>query len=255
MEKNKKIVIANWKMQLSPQEAIAQAKNFKKLYTKAGLEKKVAVAIAPDFLAYLEVAKVLDGSDIFLAAQNGYSETKGAFTGEISLATLKESACVYVLIGHSERRQFFAETDESINNKISFALQQDLIPVLCIGETFQDRKDGRKDVVVMQQVQNALRGIDIKPSQTLIIAYEPVWAIGSGQAMQPAELKHTAMIIRQSLIDVLEDKDLPQVKIIYGGSVNAENINSFTDLEMISGALVGGASLEAEKFIDLIKQI
>ena len=213
------------------------------------------MAIAPDFLAYLEVAKVLEGSGIFLAAQNGYSETKGAFTGEISLATLKEVACSYVLIGHSERRQFFAETDESINNKISFALQQGLIPVLCVGETFADRKDGRKDVVVMQQVQNALRGIDIKPSQTLVIAYEPVWAIGSGQAMQPVELKHTAMIIRQSLIDVLEDKDLPLVKIIYGGSVNSENISSFTDLDIISGALVGGASLEAEKFIDLIKQI
>jgi triosephosphate isomerase len=126
---------------------------------------------------------------------------------------------------------------------------------LCVGETFADRKDGRKDVVVMQQVQNALRGIDIKPSQTLIIAYEPVWAIGSGQAMQAAELKHTAMIIRQSLIDVLEDKDLPLVKIIYGGSVSSENISSFTDLDIISGALVGGASLEAEKFIDLIKQI
>jgi len=255
MEKNKKIVIANWKMQLNPAEAIVQAKNFKKLYTKAGLDKKVEVAIAPDFLAYLEVAKVLEGSGIFLAAQNGYSETKGAFTGEISLATLKEVACSYVLIGHSERRQFFAETDESINNKISFALQQGLIPVLCVSETFADRKDGRKDVVVMQQVQNALRGIDIKPSQTLVIAYEPVWAIGSGQAMQPVELKHTAMIIRQSLIDVLEDKDLPLVKIIYGGSVNSENISSFTDLDIISGALVGGASLEAEKFIDLIKQI
>ncbi len=255
MEKDKKIVIANWKMQLKPKEAVEQAKNFKKLYTKSGLDKKVDVAIAPDFLAYSEVAKVFSGSSIFLAAQNGYGEVKGAFTGEISLSALAESACAYVLIGHSERRQFFHETDESINNKISFALQQNLIPVLCIGETFADRKDGRKDVVVMQQVQNALRGIDIKPSQTLIIAYEPVWAIGSGQAMQAAELKHTAMIIRQSLIDVLEDKDLPLVKIIYGGSVSPENISSFTDLDIISGALVGGASLEAEKFIDLIKQI
>lgn len=255
MDKDKKIVIANWKMQLSPSQAIDQAKNFKKLYTKAGLDKKINVAIAPDFLAYLEVAKVLENSGVFMAAQNGYGEPKGAFTGEVSISALKESGCTYILIGHSERRQIFAETDESINGKISFALQQDLIPVLCIGETFQDRKDGRKDVVVMQQVQNALRGIDIKPNQTLVIAYEPVWAIGSGQAMQAAELKHTALIIRQSLIDVLEDKDLPLVKIIYGGSVNAENISSFTDLDIISGALIGGASLEAEKFIDLIKQI
>lgn len=132
-------------------------------------------------------------------------------------------------------------------------MRNDLIPVLCVGETFDERKDGRKDLVIMQQVQTALKGVDILATQTLIIAYEPLWAIGSGQATQPAEAQHTAMLIKQSLIDV-EERDLPLVKILYGGSVNPENIASFISQSGIDGTLVGGASLEAQKFIELIKQ-
>ncbi len=253
MIKEKKIVIGNWKMQLSPEEAVFQAKQLKKLVSSK-LAKNVDIAIAPDFLSLNLVAPIFQASGIALGAQDTWYEDKGSFTGQISPAHLKSLAAKYVILGHSERRQFASETYELVNKKIIAALRNDLIPVLCVGETFDERKEGRKDLVIMQQVQTALQKVDILATQTLIIAYEPLWAIGSGQATQPAEAQHTAMLIKQSLIDVLEERDLPLVKILYGGSVNPENITSFISQSGIDGTLVGGASLEAQKFIELIKQ-
>jgi triosephosphate isomerase (TIM) len=250
----KKFIIGNWKMQLTHDESVSLAKELKTLLSSKKLPANTEIAVAPDFLSLAAAAKVLKDTGIVMAAQDGWYEEEGSFTGEVSLRMLKDLGCQYVILGHSERRKFLNETDELINKKITAALKYGLTPIVCIGETFDQRKDGRKDVVIMQQVQAALKGIDIKPEQTLIIAYEPVWVIGSGQAIDPAEAVHTTMIIKQSLTDVLEHQDLPLVKIIYGGSVDAQNINAFVSSDAIEGALVGGASLQAEEFIKLIKQ-
>ena len=255
MTKASEFIIANWKMQLTVDQAIAQATKLKKLLAKAKFDKEIEIVIAPDFLSWAAVAEIFKGTKIAMGAQDGWYEPSGSFTGEISLKMLKNLGCQYVILGHSERREFLKETDKLINKKIAAALEYDLVPIVCIGETFQQRKEGRKEIVIMQQVQQALHGIDIKPDQTLIVAYEPVWVIGSGQAIDPAEAAHTAMIIKQSLIDVLEDRDLPLVKVIYGGSVNAASVNSFTKLNEIEGALVGSASLKAEDFVKLIQKV
>lgn len=248
-----KIVIGNWKMKLSIEESMLQAKQLKKLITNK-LTKSVDVGIAPDFLSLALVSQTLKNTGINLGAQDCWYEDFGSFTSQSSPVNLKYFSCHYVILGHSERREFAKEDYTLVNKKIITVLKHDLVPVLCVGETFDERKEGRKDVVIMQQVQTALKGVDIQPDQSLIIAYEPVWAIGSGQATQPEEAQHTAMIIKQSLIDVLEENDLPLVKILYGGSVTPENIASFVGLPEIDGALVGGASLEASTFIELIKK-
>ncbi|MBT4349558.1 triose-phosphate isomerase [bacterium] len=251
---SKKFLIANWKMKLNAEESIQLAKDLKTEISKAKFGADKEIAVAPDFLSWQAVAKILKSSKVNMACQNAWYEDKGSFTGEISLAMLKDLGCQYAILGHSERRAFSGETDELVNKKVATALKHDMTPVVCVGETFEQRKEGRKDVVIMRQVQEALREIDIKPEQTLIVAYEPVWAIGSGQAMNPAEAEHTAMIIKQSLIDVLEHQDLPLVKIVYGGSVDSKNVASFTNIDVIDGALIGGASLDAKEFINLIKK-
>ena len=255
MTEASEFIIANWKMQLTVDQAISQATKLKSLLAKVKLDKEIEIVIAPDFLSFAVVAEIFKDTEIAMAAQDGWYEPDGAFTGEISLKMLKDLGCQYVILGHSERREFLKETDQLINKKIAAALEHDLIPIVCIGETFQQRKEGRKEIVIMQQVQQALKGIDIKPEQTLIVAYEPVWVIGSGQTIDPAEAAHTAMIIKQSLIDVLEDRDLPLVKVIYGGSVDTASVNSFTKLKEIEGALVGTASLKAEDFAKLIQKV
>ncbi|MCB9802734.1 triose-phosphate isomerase [Candidatus Nomurabacteria bacterium] len=249
----KKIVIGNWKMKLTVEESVKQAKQLKKLVT-GKLAKSVDIGIAPDFLSLPLVSQILKNTGVKLGAQDAWSEDFGSFTSQISPVNLKYFSCHYLILAHSERRQFAHEDYVEVNKKIITALKNDLTPVLCVGETFDERKEGRKDLVIMQQVQTALKGVDIKPEQNLIIAYEPVWAIGSGQATQPEEARHTALIIKQSLIDVLEGADLPLVKILYGGSVTPENIESFVKTKEIDGALVGGASLEAGTFIELIKK-
>ncbi len=251
---DKKYIIGNWKMQLAPAESVKQAEQLKKLLSKSRLPSEMQVAVAPDFLSWIKVAEVLRGSKIQLASQDGWWADKGAYTGEISLAMLKKLGCTYAIIGHSERRQQVNETNELINQKIKAALLYDLVPILCVGETFADRKEGRKEVVIIQQVHAALNKVDILPQQTLIIAYEPVWAIGSGQACDPQEAKHTALVIKQAMLDVLEDQDLPLVEIIYGGSVDKNNIKNYLAIPEIKGALVGGASLVADNFMELIKQ-
>ncbi|MBT7553413.1 triose-phosphate isomerase [bacterium] len=251
---SKKYIIGNWKMKLNPDESIALAKNLKTEMSKAKIDTDKEVGVAPDFLSWQAVAKILKTTKISLGCQNAWYEDIGSFTGEVSLSMLKAAGCQYAILGHSERRKYLAETDELVNKKAAAALALDMIPVICVGETFEERKEGRKDMVIMRQVQKALAGIDIEPNQTVIVAYEPVWAIGSGQAMDPAEAEHTAMIIKQSLTDVLEHQDVPLVKIVYGGSVDSKNVASFTNIKIIDGALVGGASLKPEEFINLIKK-
>ena len=251
---SKNIIIANWKMQLDVEESIKQAELLKDLVKENRIKGDTEIVVCPDFLSLNEVGKTIKDSNISLGAQDGFYVEKGSYTGEISMKELSDLDCKYVILGHSERRKM-GEKDEEINKKVISALEYDLTPIICIGETFNERRNGLKDHVVMHQVYQALKDVELKKGQSIIIAYEPVWVIGSGQIIDPEEASHTSLVIKQSVLDVLEDKGYDNVRIIYGGSVKAENINKFTSLVNIDGTLVGGASLKASEFIQLIKNV
>lgn len=252
---NQILIIANWKMNLTLSESGELAEAI--LKQKAGWpEEKATVILCPSFEALGQVREKLKGQTaVALGAQNCFWEETGAFTGEVSPRVLPELGCGYVIVGHSERRHNLGETDQQVNAKVRVALKQGLVPIVCVGETFAERQEGQKDFVVMEQVKKALDGIKLLKEDQLIIAYEPVWVIGSGQAVDPAEAEHTSRVIRQVLLDNYETDDIKdKVKIIYGGSVNPANVKSFVSQPTISGILVGGASLEAAKFVELIKE-
>lgn len=248
----KKIIIANWKMQLDVAESSKQAKEIKALITKAKIDKSTEIVIAPSFLAFDAVAKAIKRSRLKLAAQDAFIEDKGAFTGEISLSDLKKLGCEYVIVGHSERRAL-GETDKIVNQKVKAVLKIGLTPIICVGETYDDRRENKQDFVVMHQVYQALHNIDPGSDQNIIIAYEPVWVIGTGQTINPKEAHHMSMVIHQAIIDISERHHIDNIDIIYGGSVAPDNVHEFTKLRSIKGALVGNASLAADKFVKLIK--
>ncbi len=249
-----KYLIANWKMQLDKEQAIQQASLLAKLLSEEKISKDLRVVLCPDFIALSEVADIIKGSKIALGAQDGFYEEAGAFTSQVSMRQIKEAACQFVILGHSERRKL-GESDEIINKKIKAALEQGLVPIVCVGETFDERKEGQQDLVIMHQIYEALKNIKPKPDQKIIIAYEPVWVIGTGQAIGIADAFYAASLIQQSLLDSLPDHDKKYCGVIYGGSVNSSNINDFVDLPNIQGALVGNASLDAQEFFTIIKKI
>lgn len=246
----KKIILANWKMKLNFQESHKVIDEFIKIHRP---NDATEVVICPSFTVLEKASEKLADTGILLGAQNCFWEQAGAFTGEISPAFLKELGCRFVIVGHSERRSNLAETDEIIHQKVKAVLEEGLTPVICVGETFEERQDGNKDFVIMNEVTKAIEGIELKPADELIVAYEPVWVIGSGQAVEPEEAKHTHQVIRQVLIDHFEAGAVNErVRIIYGGSVDSTNIKNFFEAGNIEGALVGGASLDAHNFHELI---
>lgn len=248
-----KIIVANWKMQLSLDKAKEEAKEMKKLLAKAKVGDDTAVIVCPDFLAMTEVAKIFKGSDIILGAQDTYPGDSGAHTGEVSLANLKSLGCQYVIIGHSERRAM-GESDDSINQKVKAVLEHDMVPIVCVGETYDERKEEKTNFVVIHQVYEALKDVKLKDGQQIVLAYEPVWVIGSGQVIDANEADRMSQIVRQSYIDAMEGENLESLSILYGGSVTPETVNRFTSLEKIKGVLVGGASLDGESFIEIVKK-
>jgi triosephosphate isomerase len=210
--------------------------------------RDVDIAVAPPFTALAAVRKVLEGSSIGLGAQNMYWEDKGAFTGEIAPAMLKDAGCRYVILGHSERRQFFSETDEGVNRKVKAAFSHDLIPIVCIGESEEERDRGVTFVVVDRQVTNGLK--DVAPTQLaqLVVAYEPIWAIGTGRTATPAQAQEVHQAIRSRLASLFGKEAADAVRILYGGSVKPDNIDALMAETDIDGALVGGASLKAASY-------
>ncbi len=249
----KNIVIANWKMNLSPNQSLNLAEEIIAQLAEVKPTKAIAV-LCPDFLSLSSVAKIT-GQSISLGAQDCFWERAGAYTGEVSPEFLHELGCAYVIIGHSERRQDVGETDEQVNLKVKAALANSLIPIICVGETFDERQEGNKDFIISRQVSRALAGIKLLEQDGLIIAYEPVWVIGSGQAVAPEEAEHAHRVIRQVLIDNFSLTAVTdQIKIIYGGSVKPNIVRGFLSQPSIDGILVGGASLEAESFVELVKQ-
>jgi triosephosphate isomerase len=210
------------------------------------------VMIAPPYTALAAVGTVLAGTGVLLGGQNVHWEAQGAFTGEISAAMLKDVGCGMVIVGHSERRHVFGETDFMINRRISGALQSSLIPVLCIGETLTQRMADQAFKVLEDQVRTGLAGLDVTDGANLVVAYEPVWAIGTGKTATEAQAQEAHSFIRNLLADIYEKNIAAGIRILYGGSVKPENIDILMQQDDIDGVLVGGAALRAESFERII---
>jgi triosephosphate isomerase len=240
----------NWKMNKTTGEAINLVRELK---TAISGVKGVEVAVAPPFTALYAVCKELEGSSIRLAAQNLYWEEKGAFTGEVSPLMLKEVGCHYVIIGHSERRQFFGETDEMANRRIKAALTQGLKVIFCIGETLKEREEGKTFSVIERQVEDGLKNLSDKEMKNIVIAYEPVWAIGTGKTATPGQAEEVHRFIRGKIEKLYSREVSEEIRIQYGGSVTPENIKGLMEQANIDGALVGGASLKAESFSKIVR--
>jgi triosephosphate isomerase len=243
-------IAGNWKMYKTNSEAVKTAGRLVELVADAA---DVDIMIAPVFTALDPVSRVLAGSRVGLGAQNLYWEKEGAYTGEISADMLVSAGCRYVIIGHSERRQYFGETDETVNKKIRAALNAGLIPVFCIGETEDEREAGRTFSVLDKQVKSGLKEYVEKDLATLVIAYEPVWAIGTGKTATADQAQEAHNYIRSLIRDNIGTGLADAVRILYGGSVKPANISQLMDKPDIDGALVGGASLDADSFSQIVK--
>ncbi|HBX24137.1 MAG TPA: triose-phosphate isomerase [Desulfotomaculum sp.] len=246
----KPIIAGNWKMY----KTVAEAVNFVVAFREktAGLAG-VEMVLCPPFTALTAVAEKLSGADIALGAQNCYWETEGAYTGEIAPGMLKEIGCRYVILGHSERRQFFGETDAKVNKKVRAALTGGLVPIVCVGELLDEREAGRTEEVVGRQVDGALAGLQASEVAGLVVAYEPVWAIGTGRTASASDAQAVNGYIRGILRRLFGDDAAEAVRIQYGGSVKPGNTAELMAQPDIDGALVGGASLDADSFAQIVR--
>ena len=250
MQNRKALIAGNWKMFKTIAEAVETAGQLKDLVEDIS---ETEVMIAPPFSALASVAEILRNSQILLGAQNMYWEEQGAFTGEISPLMLVSAGCQYVIIGHSERRQFFGETDQSVNKKISAASKHGLNPIFCIGESEKERESEQTFSVLDKQVKKGLEGLFADNLKTLVIAYEPVWAIGTGKTATSDQAQEVHHFLRL-LVDELYGQTLAEsIRILYGGSVKPDNVSELMARPDIDGALVGGASLNAETFSKIIQ--
>jgi len=247
----KPLIVANWKMNKTVAEAESFIAQFLSLLPSE--LKDIEVAIAPPFTALHPLAKRLEGSGIKLAAQNVFYEEKGAFTGEISPKMLAELGCSYVIVGHSERRRYFGETDEMVNRKVRAALSCSLTPIICIGETLEERENEKTMEVVGSGLSEALKGVELEDPLSVVIAYEPIWAIGTGHTATPDQANEVHEFIRKKLMEGFGEKIGEGIRIIYGGSVNAVNVSNLFKEKEIDGALVGGASLKPDSFATIIR--
>jgi len=243
------LLAGNWKMYKTSSEAVALVEALKKSCT--GISNR-EILVCPPATSLSTVKDVIHGSNIKLGAQNLHWETQGAFTGEVSGQMLKDVGCHYVVIGHSERRQFFAETDETVNKRMKAAFQHGLIPIVCVGETLQEREKGSAFQVVERQIKQGLAGLESGESVHLVVAYEPVWAIGTGKTATPQQAQEIHAFIR-GLLSVFGKGTADKTRILYGGSIKPDNVDSLMAQSDIDGGLVGGASLKADDFTRIIK--
>uniref|UniRef100_A0A7C6A9N7 Triosephosphate isomerase n=1 Tax=candidate division WOR-3 bacterium TaxID=2052148 RepID=A0A7C6A9N7_UNCW3 len=245
----RRLIAGNWKMYKTPREAKELAEELK---LSLGDVKDVDIVICPPFTALPTVAEVIKDSNIGLGAQNMHYELKGAFTGEISPEFLLELGCKYVILGHSERRQFFFESDELINKKLKTALKMNLLPIFCLGEKLTEREQGMTFAVIEKQLTNGLTSVK-EGIEKIIIAYEPVWAIGTGKNATPKQAGAVHAYIREWLAKNYNQTIADEKRILYGGSVKPDNIDELMQESELDGALVGGASLEAKSFCRIVK--
>ncbi len=249
MENRRPLIAGNWKMYKTCSEAVETAGQLAKLVATA---TDIDIMIAPPFTALAPVADVIKGTRVALGAQNLFWETEGAFTGEISPAMLVSTGCKYVIIGHSERRQHFGEIDNTVNKKIQAAIQHNLIPILCVGETEKERESNETFSVLDRQVKKGLEVFSENDLKTLIIAYEPVWAIGTGKTATKDQAQEAHRFLRTLLEKSFSGTFSESTRILYGGSVKPNNISELMAMPDIDGALVGGASLDAKTFSEII---
>ena len=246
----KPVIAGNWKMYKLLSEAVDTALALKPLVANAN---HCDVVIAPVFTALNNVANRLEGSNVKVAAQDCAAEAKhGAHTGEVAADMIKDAGCSHVIIGHSERRQFYGETDQSVNAKTKSAIQAGLIAIVCVGETLDQREAGSAEDVVKSQIIKGLDGLTVADTERIIIAYEPVWAIGTGKTATPEQAQEMHGVIRKTVAGAHGNEVAERVRILYGGSVKPDNIVELMSQEDVDGALVGGASLEAESFAKIV---
>ncbi|MEI7641013.1 MAG: triose-phosphate isomerase [bacterium] len=245
-----KFIAGNWKMYKDVKEAAALATALKLVLKDV---TDVDVAVCPPFVDIYTVAQILKDTNIKVGAQNMYPKTEGAFTGEISPLMLRSAGCEYVIIGHSERRQYFKESNEEINTKVKFALECNLLPILCVGETLEEREKGIMKEVVKSHLTGGLKDITADKAVHVTIAYEPVWAIGTGKTASPEQAQEVHAYIRELLKGLYDEKTSQTIRIQYGGSVKPGNAKELMSKPDIDGALVGGAALKAEDFEGIIK--
>jgi triosephosphate isomerase (TIM) len=244
-----KFVAGNWKMYTS----LASAKGLAATVAmNLGEDKRVMVAVCPPFPYLTAVADVLKGTSVLLGAQNCYHEKEGAFTGEVSPPMLKDTGCAYVIIGHSERRHGLNETDEFLNKKTKAALASGLKVIFCVGELLAEREANRTEVVLDTQLTNGLNGLTADQMKQVVIAYEPVWAIGTGKVATPEQAQAAHAFVRGKIRGLFGENAANHVQIQYGGSVKPENAASLMSLPDVDGALVGGASLKADQFLAIV---
>jgi triosephosphate isomerase len=247
----KPIIAGNWKMHKTINEAIDLANGLKRELFKLDFAC-VDVVLCPVFTALSEVAEVLNETEIGLGAQDVYWQDEGAFTGEVSPVMLKDAGCQYAIIGHSERRQFFGETNETVNKKIKASLKHGLIPIICVGENLQEREANNTFKVIRNHIQGSLVGINAEEIVKTVIAYEPVWAIGTGKTATGDQAQEVHKYIRDLLSEMYGEEVANAIRIQYGGSVKPENIAELIAKPDVDGALVGGASLKVDSFSAIV---
>ena len=246
------LIVANWKMHKVRQEA--------QLFVECLLPEiraiqKVEVVLAPPFTALAATGEAIQGSRVRLAAQNLHFSTEGPYTGEISPIMLRDLGCEYVLAGHSERRQQFSEDDLLIHKKILAALEHQLIPILCIGETLEERHAGATEKILERQLLSDAKGLTAQQMRRLVIAYEPIWAIGTGETASPEDAEEGARFIREVIHERYKDETAMSVRILYGGSVKPENAAELVAQPNVDGALIGGASLDPDQFAQIVMAV
>jgi triosephosphate isomerase len=248
----KPFVAGNWKMNTDSHSSVELAKRIASGASEiAG--HRLTVAVCPPFVYLQAVAEALSASSVGVGAQDVYYEPKGAFTGEISAAMLKDIGCTYTLCGHSERRHVVGETDELINKKVAAAISGGLLPILCVGELLSERQALQTSAVVSRHIKNGLAGMSVEKVSAVTIAYEPVWAIGTGLTATPQQAQEAHDLIRKLLAGMYNSKLAEEIRILYGGSVRPDNAKEIMAQDDVDGLLVGGASLKAEEFLAIIQ--
>ena len=243
-------IAGNWKMNNTASKAVELING---INAQIAGETSVDVAVCPTFTALDAASKALAGSNVKLGAQNMYTKASGAYTGEISAEMLKEFNCTYVILGHSERREYFKETDAFINEKVKVVLENGMKPILCVGEKLEEREAGNTIAVVSKQTSEGMAGLSAEDAQKVVIAYEPVWAIGTGKTATPALAQEVPAEIRKVLAGLFGAEASENIQILYGGSMKPENADDLLKEKDIDGGLIGGAALKADSFVALVK--
>jgi len=245
----KPIIAGNWKMNKLISEAVELASEIK---NRTGSVANKEIVLCPPFTALSSVKEVLEDSPIKLGAQNMHWEVRGAYTGEVSPMMLKDLGCTYVILGHSERRQYFGETSSIVKKKVRTAFSTGLVPIVCVGETLPEREKGETLRVLEEQVKTGLSELTREEGKGLVVAYEPVWAIGTGKTATPDQAEEAQRFIRKLLGQMFGGESAQAIRILYGGSINPDNISALMSCEDVDGGLVGGASLNVESFVKIV---